>query len=111
MAKVLADHPAVIDDDVPLRVEPLDREQGTVVEPVASVGGIPVRGYTQAVAHSEFHSGRPVDLETSGLVERQRPLTRDQALSALVAIRMLVELEHVARVVARLLSSLRFRHV
>ena len=91
--------------------EALDGVKRPVVEPVPAVGRLAVRRHPQPVAGGQADRLGPVRLEAGRLVERQRPVAHEQTLPVLEALGVLVELEHVAGVVAGRLSPLRFRQV
>ena len=100
MAEIPVDDPAVIDDDVATLGESLDGEERAVAEPMLAVLGLAARRDADAVADGQGELRRPVHLEPLGkLGRRLDPFAHDQARSFLVARRILVELEQVARLI------------
>src|SRR5262249_7903333 len=77
-----------------------------------AVPGLPARRDADAVAGRQGKLSRPVYLEPRGQLGRRHvAIAQDQPRSLRMAFRVLMELEHVARIILRLVGFLGFGHV
>ena len=113
MAEIPVDDPAVIDDDVAPLGESLDGQQRAVAEAMLAVLGLAARRDAHAVADGQGELRRPVQPRTASQARSASltPFAHDQPRSFLVARRILVELEQVARLIFGRVRFLRVRQV
>src|SRR5579875_3988252 len=102
MPEIPVDDPAVIHDQIATPGEPLHGKKRPVDEAMLAMPGLAARRDADTVAHGQSHRRRTVHLEAPGKLSRRlAALSHNQAGAFLVAFGVLMELQHIARLVFR----------